>query len=272
MTSTARPHSRPTALITGASSGIGEGFARRYAAAGHDVVLVARREDRLTELAADLTGKHGARATVVAADLAAPDAAATLAKRLESDGITVGILVNCAGFGTAGPFVDEDPERVAAEIAVDVTAPTLLTLQFLPSLLAAGADGALIMVSSTASHQPVPGIAVYGACKAYITSLTSAIWQETRDSGLRVLALCPGPTATEFFAAAGSEQFKVGRVGSVDEVLDAAFAALARPRGPVVTVGLGNRIQALGAKLAPRRLTLAVGARQTEKAAARGSH
>ena len=263
MTST----THPAALITGASSGIGKGFAQRYAAAGHDVVLVARREERLRELAAELTARHGITATVMAADLTSPSVAGDLADRIADAGISVGILVNCAGFGTAGPFAEEDADRVAAEIAVDVTAPTLLTRVFMPSLLAAGSAGALVMVSSTASHQPVAGIAVYAACKGYITSLTSAIWQEARGSGLRVLAVCPGPTDTEFFDASGSEQFKVGKVGSVDEVLDATFAALARDGGPVTTVGLANRIQSFGAKIAPRRMTLAVGASQTRKAA-----
>lgn len=262
------PPSAPTALVTGASSGIGRGFATRFAQHRHDVVLVARRADRLHELAAELRETYGVTVTVVPADLADPGAAETIGERLDGLGVEVGILVNCAGFGTAGPFADEDPDRIADEVAVDVAAPTLLARRFLPSLIRAGRRGALIMVSSTASHQPVPTLAVYAACKAYITSLTAAIWHETRGTGLRVLALCPGPTATEFFEASGSETFKVGRVGTVDEVVDAAFAALERRGGPVVTVGWGNRLQAFGAKFAPRRLTLAAGARSTTRAAA----
>jgi short-subunit dehydrogenase len=256
----------PTVLVTGASSGIGKGFATRYARQGHDVVLVARRADRLDALAAELENAHSVTATVVSADLTDPTAAETIGEHLDREGIEVGILVNCAGFGTAGPFIEEDPARLADEIAVDVVAPTLLTRRFLPSLVAAGTRGALIMVSSTASHQPVPNIAVYAACKAYVTSLTAAIWKELSGTGVRVLALCPGPTDTEFFEAAGSDRFKVGRVGTIDEVLDAAFAALDRGGDPVVTVGRGNRLQAFAAKLAPRRLTLAVGATSTTRA------
>lgn len=257
----------PTALVTGASSGIGRGFAGRLAERGHDLVLVARRVDRLETLAEQLRTTHGVTVTVIGADLADPHAPAKLLDAVTAQGISIGVLVNAAGFGTAGPFVDEDPDRVAAEIAVDVTAPTLLARHFLPSLVTAGSRGALIMVSSTASHQPVANLAVYAAAKAFITSLTAAIWQEHHASGMRVIALCPGPTDTEFFEASGSEQFKVGRVGTVDEVLDAAFDALDRNGDPVVTVGWGNRIQALGAKLAPRRMTLSVGARQTARAA-----
>lgn len=242
-------HRRPVAVVTGASSGLGRGFAVRLAARGHDLLLVARRRDRLEALAAELRVEHGVRVLVLEADLACPDAAALIAQRLADNEIRVEVLINCAGFGTADPFVREDPERIAQEIAVDVTAPTLLTRLLLPELITAS-RGLLVMVSSTASHQPVPNIAVCAACKAYLTSLTAAIWQETRGTGLRVLALCPGPTATEFFAAAGSERFKVGRVAEIDEVLDAAFRAIDSGDAPVLTVGLRNRAQALLAKLA----------------------
>lgn len=256
----------PTALVTGASSGIGKGFAERFARNGHDVVLVARRVERLRALAESLERRFGVSAAVVPADLADPAAPGALAAHLREVGLEIGILVNCAGFGTAGRFVDEDADRILEEMTVDVVAPALLTRHLLPSLLAAGPAGALITVSSTAGHQPVPNLAVYAACKAFVTSLTSAIWEESRGSGLRVLALCPGPTATEFFEASGSEQFKVGRLGTVEEAVDAAFAALDTTSGPVVTVGLGNRIQAFAARCAPRRLVLTVGARSTTRA------
>lgn len=256
---------RPVAVVTGASSGFGRGYAERFAARGHDLVLVARRADRLEELAARLVDEFGRQVDVLPADLTDPAAASGITAELAKRSLTAEVLVNCAGFGTAGAFVGEDPERIAQEIAVDVTAPTVLTRLLLPDLLAAD-GGILLMVSSTAGHQPTPNLAVYGACKAFLTSLTASIWEENRGSRMRVLAVCPGPTATEFFEASGSEQFKVGRVGTVDEVLDATFAALDARRGPVVTVGWGNRIQSLGAKLAPRRLTLKVGRAATERA------
>jgi uncharacterized protein len=256
---------RPVAVVTGASSGLGRGYAERFAARGHDVVLIARRADRLEQLAARVRAEHGVAADVIAADLTDAAAPALIAGELAERGLAAEVLVNGAGFGTAGPFAEEDTERIAQEIAVDVTAPTLLTRLLLPDLLAAD-GGILLMVSSTASHQPTPNLAVYGACKAFLTSLTASIWEENRGSRMRVLAVCPGPTATEFFEASGSEQFKVGRVGTVDEVLDATFAALDARRGPVITVGLGNIVQSLGAKFAPRRLTLRVGRAATERA------
>ncbi|CAO5178714.1 SDR family NAD(P)-dependent oxidoreductase [Frankia sp. AiPs1] len=263
---------RPVAIVTGASSGIGRGLAIRLADRGHDLALVARRTARLTVLAEELRARAGVEVTVLPADLAEPGAPRAVADALRDAGLRAEVLVNCAGFGTAGPFVHEVPERVAAEIAVNVTAPTLLTRLLLPDLLAAP-RGVLLMVSSNASHQPVPNLAVYAASKAYLTSLTAAIWQETRGSGLRVLALCPGPTETEFFEAAGSRQFQVGRVASVEEVLDATVRALDGRGwgGPVLTVGGANRIRALGARSAPRRLTLAIGQRATRRAARRAA-
>ncbi|MWV48750.1 SDR family NAD(P)-dependent oxidoreductase [Rathayibacter sp. VKM Ac-2803] len=256
------PHHRPLAVVTGASSGLGREFALRYAERGHDIVVVARRRDRLEALAADVRERFGAAVSVVTADLADPAAPSAIVETLRAQGLRADVLVNCAGFGTAGPFAEEDPARLADEIVVDVLAPALLARLLLPDLLASP-RGTLLMVSSTASFQPLPGAAAYAACKAFVTSLTAAIWQETRGSGLRVLALCPGPTETEFFEAAGSDSFKVGSVDTVDEVVDAAFRHLDRGTGPVLTVGLGNRIRALGATLAPRWLTLAVGARLT---------
>jgi short-subunit dehydrogenase len=261
---------RPVAVVTGASSGLGRGFAIRFADRGHDLVLVARRAGRLEALADELRARAGIEATVLPVDLAEPGAAHAVAEALRAAGLRADVLVNCAGFGTAGPFLEEVPQRVAEEIAVNVTAPTLLARLLLSDLLAAP-KGVLLMVSSNASHQPVPNLAVYAASKAYLTSLTAAIWQETRGTGLRVLALCPGPTATEFFDAAGSHHFKVGRVADVDAVLDAAFRALDRRDGPVRTVGVANQVRALAARLAPRRLTLAVGQRATRRAAWRAA-
>lgn len=261
---------RAVTVVTGASSGLGRGFAERFAARRHDLVLVARRAERLEEIAASLRSTHGVAVDVIPADLAEPGAPTRIAQELIARGLRATGLLNCAGFGTAGTFAAEDPERIAQEIAVDVTAPTLLTRILLPDLLDAP-HGVLLMVSSTASHQPIPNLAVYAACKAFLTSLTSAIWQETRGSALRVLAVCPGPTATEFFDAAGSTQFAVGRIGTTDEVVDATLRILDRPGGPVATLGWGNRIQSLGAKLAPRRMTLRVGQRATERAGSPGT-
>ncbi|GAA1706108.1 SDR family NAD(P)-dependent oxidoreductase [Microbacterium sediminicola] len=256
------PTRRPVAVITGASSGLGRGYATEFAARGADVVLIARRAERLEELAATLRSLHGVAVDVLPADLADPAAPQVIADRLGELGVRATALVNCAGFGTAGLFENEDPARIAQEIAVDVTAPTLLARLLMPDLLAAE-RGILLMVSSTAGHQPTPNLAVYGASKAFVTSLTAAIWRENRGSRLRVLAVCPGPTATEFFEAADSRQFVVGRIGTIAEVVSASFTALDRHSGPVRTIGFGNIARSVGAKFAPRRLTLMVGDKAT---------
>ncbi len=255
---------RPIAVVTGASSGLGAALAERLARRGQDVALIARRADRLHALATRLESSCGVRAVVIEADLTHPDAPASIRERLHADGWRAQTLVNAAGFGTAGDFIEEDPARVADEIAVNITALTVLTRLLLPDLTAQP-GGLLLNISSTASHQPVPRLAVYAATKAYVTSLTAAIWDETRSTGLKVMALCPGPTATEFFDAAGSTLFQVGPVATTKDVVDATMNAIDRGAGPIVTVGLGNRIQAVAARLAPRALTLAVASRGTRK-------
>lgn len=249
--------------MTGASSGFGVEFARRFAARGDDLVLVARRREPMEELAAELHSAHGVTAHVVPLDLAQATAPARLLAEVTERDLDVHVLVNNAGFGTYGPFAGEDPDRIAAEVAVNVTAVTLLSRLFLPTLLRAD-DGVLLNVASTASYQPGPNLAVYAATKAYVRSLTEAIWQETRGTGLSVLALSPGPTQTEFFEAAGSDRFKVGQMLSVADVVDVAFRALGRRNPPPsVVAGARNRLTAAVTGLVPRRLTLAVAGRLT---------
>jgi short-subunit dehydrogenase len=249
--------------ITGASSGIGEEFARRFAAQGADLVLVARRKDRLVALAAELTQAHGISVTVLDRDLAMAGAAQSIVDDIDHAGLTIDGLINSAGFGTAGAFADENIERVTAEIQVNVAALTALTRLLMPALLASPA-GLLINISSTAAYQPLPNMAVYAATKAYVTALTEAIWQETRGSSLRVLALAPGPTDTEFFDVAGSDVFKVAPAVSARRVVDVAMGLLdTRNSPPSHIVGLNNWATAVAAKLAPRRLALAIASRVT---------
>lgn len=228
---------------------------------GYDVVLVARREGRLTELAERLAADHGTRSTVLPADLADPGAPARLVAELESRGLLVDALVNSAGFGTYGRFADEDPERITAELQVNVAALTLLSRLLLPDLVAAR-RGILVNVASTAAYQPGPSFAVYAATKAYVRSLTEALWQEHRGSRLRVLALAPGPAETEFFGVAGSDAFRVGQVLTVPEIVDVAFRVLDRRNPPPsVVAGLRNKVTAVAAGLVPRRVALAVAGR-----------
>ena len=246
-----------TVLITGASSGLGAEFAAQLAARGANLVLVARREGRLRELAAALAARHSITATAIGVDLAVPGAARVLADALQDRGIAVDSLINNAGFGMVGDFAEADPDRLAELVAVNVAALTDLSRLLLPALLRSG-RGMLLNIASTASYQPTPGMAAYGASKAYVLSLTEAIGYEARGSGLRVLAFSPGPTRTEFFdVVGGTEGAAVGRFQSAAQVVAAALAELDRthPR-PSVVSGRANAATAILARLAPRRFTL----------------
>ncbi|GAA4723315.1 SDR family oxidoreductase [Isoptericola chiayiensis] len=252
-----------TAVVTGASSGIGVVVAARLAARGADLLLVARREDRLTELAQRLRDDHGVRTTVVAADLATPDGVTAVVEAARATGSPVGTLVNNAGFGTYGDLVTEDPDRLGTEIDLNVRALTTLTRVLLPDLLAHG-SGAVVNVASTAAFQPVPRMAVYGATKAYVLSLTEALSVELRGSGVHAITLCPGPTRTEFFDVVGTEDAAVGRFETPDQVADTLFRALDRRRPPATVVsGRANAAAAALAGMLPRRIVLAVSARLT---------
>ncbi|MGW6823475.1 SDR family NAD(P)-dependent oxidoreductase [Streptomyces sp. NPDC055005] len=249
------------ALITGASAGLGAEFARQWAERGADVVLVARRLDRLTELGGDLEKRYGISATPIAADLSLPGAGAALRTELDERGIRIHTLVNNAGFGSHGPFLEQDPTQVDRMIQLNIAAVAGLTRAFLPDLVADG-RGALVTIASTAAYQPTPAMAVYGASKAFVLSFTEAIAYETRGSALRVLAVSPGPTSTEFFDVVGSQDAVVGKVATSEQVVSTARRALERgTTPPSVVAGLGNRLSALASGLAPRRLALTVAGR-----------
>ncbi|OZC59149.1 NAD(P)-dependent oxidoreductase [Rhodococcus sp. 06-470-2] len=246
-----------TALITGASSGLGEEFATRFAARGENVVLVARRADRLNALARRIEADHGVTATVVAMDLGVPGIGETLRTTLADRGITPTTLINNAGFGTHGKFADEDPKRVAAEIALNISALVDLTHAFLPNL-----TGALINVASTAAYQPTPNMAVYGATKAFVLNFTEALAFEHRASLLKILALSPGPTRTEFFDVVGSEDAAVGNFQTSEQVVATALRALDSRRTPASIVsGLSNKISAGSVRFAPRALATVISGR-----------
>ncbi|HEY8699461.1 MAG TPA: SDR family oxidoreductase [Arthrobacter sp.] len=253
-----------TALITGASSGLGAEFAERFAARGANLVLVARRTARLEDLARKLSDAHGVSVTTLSKDLSRQGAGAEVRDELDGRGIRIDTLINNAGFATRGPLVEEDPAVIASEIAVNVASLVDMTRAFLPEMLATG-KGALINVASTAAFQPVPAMAVYGATKAFVLSFTEALAHETKASGLRVLALCPGATGTEFFDVLGSQAAAVGRMQSASQVIDTALRALDRRTTPASVVsGWGNRILAgLGQRL-PRHISLAVAGRAVQ--------
>ncbi|GAA1431697.1 SDR family oxidoreductase [Microlunatus lacustris] len=257
-----------TTIVTGASSGIGAAFARRLAARGSHLVLVARRRDRLEQLAAELTAQHGVQVTVVPLDLARPDAGRTLAGELEQRGVRPTSLVNNAGFGTWGPFHEEDQERLQEEIAVDVAALVDLSRAFIAPLRAAG-TGVLVNVASVAGYGGIPGMATYSAAKAFVLTFTEALWAESRGTGLRVLSLSPGATETEFFDVIGTDAADGGtRRETPLQVVDAALAVLDRRDPPPSFVsGRANRVLATAGRLVSRRLRVLGAARVAQRAA-----
>ncbi|OPG09319.1 SDR family oxidoreductase [Microbispora sp. GKU 823] len=256
-------------LITGASSGIGAEFARQISARGANVVLVARRQDRLEALAAELAQRHRVEATPIAADLTTPKIGSVLDRELARRGIEITGIVNNAGFATHGLFHEEDPERLAAEIALDVTSVVEISRTFIERLRRRG-DGFLVNVASMAAYQANPTMAVYGATKAFVLSFTEALWYESRGTGLRVLALSPGATETEFFDVAGSGADGGTRRMAAADVVKTALAALDRRNPPPsVIAGRVNRTAAaLGRLLTRRQATMMIGAMMNRSAAA----
>ena len=251
--------SNDTALITGASGGIGEEFAVQLARRGANLVLVARRADKLAQLHDRLLAEHpGITVDIIAEDLALPGSGADLGNKVRALGRTVDVLVNNAGVGLHSKFVDQPPEVNAAQIQLNCGTLVDLTARFLPSMAQRG-HGVVINVASTASFQPTPGMAVYGATKAFVLSYSEALWQECRGTGVKVLALCPGATETEFFARAGEEFLTTGRQ-TAREVVDTALGALDRS-APTVVSGWKNLLLASGYRVTPRRLMLAVSER-----------
>ncbi|MGG7465327.1 SDR family NAD(P)-dependent oxidoreductase [Plantibacter sp. YIM 135347] len=241
-----------TTLITGASSGLGVEFAKRFASRGSNLVLVARRADRLEALATELRTTTGVEVTVIPADLGVEGAAAKLHGEVGRRGLRITSLVNNAGFGSHGAFDEADPERMVGEIQLNVGTLVELSRRFMPQLLEG--NGALVTIASTAAYQPTPGMAVYGATKAFVLSFTEALWAEARGTGLRVLAVSPGATETEFFDVVGTEDAAVGRKQTSRQVIDTAFRALDRPDGgPSVVSGRMNHFTALGTRLLSRR-------------------
>ena len=250
-----------TALITGASAGLGAEFARQLASRGADVVLVARREDRLAELAADMEASFGITATALPFDLTRGDAAAALRRELDARGIRVQTLVGNAGFGMKGAFVEADAARIDEMVQLNIATLVSITREFLPDLVADG-RGALVNIASTAAYQPCPSMAAYGATKAFVLSFTEALAYETKDSPLRVLAVSPGATRTEFFDVVGTDEAAVGRLQKPAQVVGRALRELEGRRAPASFVSGGvNAMNARLVRLLPRRIALTVSGR-----------
>lgn len=241
-------------LITGASSGIGEAFARRLAAEKHDLVLVARSEKALHELCDELMLKHQIMAHYVVLDLAEPNANVRLLEETARHGFEVGWLINNAGFGSVGDFAALDIEREIEMIELNVSALVAITHAFLGNMRERK-QGTIINVSSAAGFQPIPFMATYAATKAFVSSFSEAIAEENRPFGIQVLTLCPGSTKTNFFAASNIERpIQVKGQQTVDDVVETAMRAVAKGRTKVVS-GLGNKIGAALGQLVPHSLS-----------------
>lgn len=247
---------RKTALITGASEGLGAEFARLFAERGHNLALVARRLDRLDALADEIAAGGRPRALAIALDLGAPDAPARLAEALRQAGGRVEYLVNNAGYGLNGPFADLPIDDQLAMIDLNVRSLTAMAHAFLPDLRET--HGGMLNVASIAAFAPGPGMAVYYATKAYVLSFSQALAEELKGARVRVSALCPGPVATGFQARAGMSGkalVQQSGVASARETVEAGYAGLMAGRR-VVTPGIVNRGLAAALAWTPRRFLL----------------
>jgi hypothetical protein len=239
---------RPVTLVTGASAGLGVHFARQCRQRGDELVLVARRKDRLQALAAELGSAH-----VIAADLAGPGAAGRLLAEVGELGLEVDTLINNAGFGAAGALVETPPERLLEMIDLNVRSLTELCRLALPPMLERR-RGFILNVASTAAFQAGPYSAVYYASKAYVLSLSEALHEESKRSGVHVSALCPGPTATEFFEVAGSANGRLAKMATDPKaVVAAGLAGLAKNK-PIVVPGLMNKVTSQAGRVLPRKV------------------
>lgn len=249
-----------TALITGASSGIGEAFAKALAAKGLDLVLVARSEDKLRALSRQLNEVYSRRVEVVTADLSLAGSAQKVHAAAEALGMPVDLLVNNAGFGTVGTFVKQDPERERQEVMLNAAAVVDLCHAFVPAMVERGRGG-VINIASMAAFQPLPYMSVYAATKAFVLSFSQGLRGEVKGKGVNVLAVCPGPVDTPFFEATGKAGLRKtvpkASMVTVDDVVRATFRALKAGRSYVVP-GVAFKLAAAGTRLMPRDLLAAM--------------
>jgi hypothetical protein len=238
-------------LITGASSGIGEVFARKLAARGDNVLLVARSEDKLMTLCNELGRINSIRAQYVAMDLSQPDAPARLVAEAQKRDLEIDLLINNAGFGSMGDFTKLDLARELNMIDLNIRALVELTHRFLVPMRERK-RGAIINVASTAGFQPVPFMATYAATKAFVLSFSEALWEENRPYGIKVMALCPGVTETGFFEAAHMEQRPPGRIiQTAEDVVETALRGLKRGKSHIIS-GWANFLMIESERLVPR--------------------
>lgn len=244
------------AVITGASSGIGLGYAHEFANRGANLVLVARSAKVLAGVAADIKAVKDVQVETIALDLSNLDSGQKLIEHLEKNKINVDILVNNAGFGTNARVAKEDRKKIQQEIVLNVATLVDLTAAVLPGMLARD-YGVIVNIGSTASFQPVPGMAVYAATKAFVRSFTEALWGELDGTNVKALTVNPGATKTEFFVVAGANP--AGPLAPVSDVIDATFAALdSKKSKPSIVVGSQNAMMANLSRLAPTKMVIKV--------------
>ena len=240
------------ALITGASSGIGEEFANQLAAKGMHLILTARREDRLEQLAEKLFQLHGTKTVIIPADLIQPDGVEKLIKEIRSLPDPVTLVVNNAGFGEVSSVENCDLKKLIDIVQVNISVVTRLTYEFLSEMIARN-DGGVINVSSVTAFQPVPYMGVYSASKAYVLHLSEALWAEVYESDVRIMALCPGPTKTEFFDKAGAASWLSKNFAHTSpQVVSKALMYYERSR-PYCIPGIKNWLLAVVTKFGSRR-------------------
>ncbi len=250
---------RQTALITGASTGIGLALAHEFAAAGHDLVISARDAAALDRVAVEIAARHQVRVTTEPGDLGVPGGGARLADAIAGRGIRIDILVNNAGFGLAGAFATADRDLTLGMVDLNDRTLVELTHIYWPGMLARGRGGVL-NVASTAAFQPGPLMAIYYASKAFVLSFSEALWEEARGTGVKVSCLCPGPTVSAFRARAGTDKVKLSQSGtpmSAEACARLGYAGFAANKRVVVT-GARNRLLATLVPFLPRETVLKI--------------
>src|SRR5260370_24191819 len=243
-----------TTLITGASSGIGAAFARRLAALGRNVFLVARSEDRLITLCNELGRISGIRAQYLATDRSKSDSALNLVGETKKRGLNIDMLINNAGFGSMGDFTKLDIGRELNMIDLNIKTLVELTYRFLVPMRELK-QGTIINVASTAGFQAVPFMATYAATKAFVLSFSEALWEENRRYGIQVMALCPGVTETNFFEASRMDRPPMRTSQTPEDVVDTALRGLTRRKGSVIS-GLTNLVMIQAERFVPRSLVV----------------
>ena len=244
-----------TALVTGASRGIGQAFAQQLAASGMDLVLVSRSEDLLRSLAEELSSRHDVRVQVITADLSQPSAPVSLYRQVEELGVEVDLLVNNAGYSKAGQFVTLGFDAQADMVRLNVNTLMELTRLFLPAMRRRRRGG-VINVASNAAFQPVPRMAVYAATKAFVLSFSEAVAEEVGGDGVRVMALCPGATDTDFWNVAGTWEERRASMPSPDTVVAAGLRAFERGKSFFVPGFVNQVIAFFSRRVLPRRLVV----------------